>query len=172
MSRSKVIANEYTPSHDCDHLCQIWQESIQNCMCCRADTTRYAILWQFYCKVMAEWPWRYKSRSKVIMHNTPSHASDHLCLIWKESIENSRSFTADMACGMDGRMEWNQYTPPPPNSFGGGYNQSHISQGPTSWAPHVILPPLKFCWYFFLIQISAKHETRGPSQYKDAVLQV
>ena len=35
---------------------------------------------------MAEWPWRYSSRSKLIMHDTP-HASDHLCLISKESIQ-------------------------------------------------------------------------------------
>ena len=36
-------------------------------MCCWADMTRCAIFWQFYCKVMAEWPWRYMSKSKVII---------------------------------------------------------------------------------------------------------
>ena len=35
-----------------------------------------------------EWPWRYRSRSKVITCDTPSHASDHLYQIWKESIQN------------------------------------------------------------------------------------
>ena len=32
---------------------------------------------------MPEWPWRYRSRSKVIMRDTPSHASDLLCLYGK-----------------------------------------------------------------------------------------
>ena len=36
---------------------------------------------------------RYRSRSKVIARDTPSHASDHLCQIWKESIQNSRSYS-------------------------------------------------------------------------------
>ena len=36
--------------------------------------------------------WRYKSRSKVIICNTPAHTSDHLCKIWKEFIENCRFF--------------------------------------------------------------------------------
>ena len=40
----------------------------------------------------AKWPWRYRSRSKVIICNTPSHTSDHLYQIWKESIENCRFF--------------------------------------------------------------------------------
>ena len=30
-----------------------------------------------------ERPWRYKSRSKVVTSDTPSHASDHLYQIWK-----------------------------------------------------------------------------------------
>ena len=38
-------------------------------------------------QVMLEWLWRYRSRSKVIVHDTPSHASDHMCLICKESIQ-------------------------------------------------------------------------------------
>ena len=60
---------------------------------------------------MAEGPWRYRSRSKVVGRNTPSHASDHLCLIWKESIQKCRSYRADTECGTDGRTEWKQYTP-------------------------------------------------------------
>ena len=46
-----------------------------------------------------EWPWRYRSRSKVITCDTPSHhahASDHLYQIWKESIQNCRRYKADM----------------------------------------------------------------------------
>ena len=39
-----------------------------------------------------EWPWRYRSRSKVMTCNTPPHASDHLYQIWKESIQNCRRY--------------------------------------------------------------------------------
>ena len=49
--------------------------------CYRADTIF---------KAKAKWPWRYRSRSKVIICNTPSHTSDHLYYIWKESIKNCR----------------------------------------------------------------------------------
>ena len=35
------------------------------------------------------------SRSKVITCDTPSHASDHLYQIWKESIQNCRRYRAD-----------------------------------------------------------------------------
>ena len=53
------------------------------------------------------------------MCDTPSHGSDHLWLIWKESIQNCRCYGADTAAGTDGRTdgrtdrrtEWNQYTP-------------------------------------------------------------
>ena len=63
-----------TSSNDSHHLCQIWKESIQNCRRYRADTIF---------KAKAKWPWRYRSRSKVIICNTPPHTSDHLCQIWK-----------------------------------------------------------------------------------------
>ena len=39
MSRSKVITCD-TPSHAIDHLYQIWNESILNCRCYRADTKK------------------------------------------------------------------------------------------------------------------------------------
>ena len=39
------------------------------------------------------------------MRNTPSHTSDHLCLIWEESIQNSRSYRVDTECGKDGRTD-------------------------------------------------------------------
>ena len=41
-------------------------------------------------KVKAEWPWRYRSRSRVITCDTPSNAIDHLYQIWEESIKNCR----------------------------------------------------------------------------------
>ena len=68
-----------------------------------------------------------------MVHDTPSHGSDHLCLIWKESIHNCRWYRADTACGTDGRTdgqtdgrtEWNQYTPQQLRcGGGGGYNKS------------------------------------------------
>ena len=37
-----------------------------------------------------------------MVYDTPSHGSDHLCLIWKESIQNCRCYRADTACGTDG----------------------------------------------------------------------
>ena len=37
--------------------------------------------------------------------DTPSHGSDHLCLIWKETIHNCRWYRADTACGTDGRTD-------------------------------------------------------------------
>ena len=40
-----------------------------------------------------------------MVHDTPSHGSDHLCLIWKESIHNCRWYRADTACGTDGRTD-------------------------------------------------------------------
>ena len=62
-------------------------------------------------------------KSKVIVCDTPSYGSDHLWLIWKESIQNCRCYRADTAARTDGRTdgrmdrrtdrrtEWNQYTP-------------------------------------------------------------
>ena len=55
-------------------------------------------------KVKVEWPWRYKSRSKVITCDTPSHASDHLYQIWKESIQNCRRYRADTIFKV--KVEW------------------------------------------------------------------
>ena len=40
-------------------------------------------------------PKRYRSRSMVITCDTSSHAIDHLCQIWKESILNCRCYRAD-----------------------------------------------------------------------------
>ena len=76
-------SSQATPSYASDHLYQIWKESIKNCSCYRADTIF---------KAKAKWPWRYRSRSKVIICNTLSHTSDHLYQIWKESIKNCRFF--------------------------------------------------------------------------------
>ena len=39
------------------------------------------------------------------LHDTPSHASDHSCLIWKESIQNCRSYRVNTACKTDGQMD-------------------------------------------------------------------
>ena len=66
-------------------------------------------------------------RSKVTVCDTPSHSSDHLWLIWKESIQNCRCYRADTAGGTDGRTDgrtdrrtdWNQYTPQQLRCLGG-----------------------------------------------------
>ena len=43
-----------THIHASDHLCQIWKESIQNCVCCRADVTRLIYLSSFIAKSWAQ----------------------------------------------------------------------------------------------------------------------
>ena len=57
-------------------------------------------------KVKVEWPWRYRSRSKVITCDTPSHASDHLYQIWKESIQNCRCYRADTIFKVKAEWPW------------------------------------------------------------------
>ena len=53
-----------------------------------------------------EWPWRYRSRSKVITCDTPSHASNHLYQIWKESIQNYRRYRADRIFKFKAEWYW------------------------------------------------------------------
>ena len=53
-----------------------------------------------------EWPGRYRSRAKVITCDTPSHASDHLCQIWKESIRNCRCYRADTIFKAKAKWPW------------------------------------------------------------------
>ena len=98
-SKSKIIAPD-TPSHAIDHLCQIGKESIQNCTCCSQPEMMCLIL-AVLLQVMAECPWKFRSRSKAVASATPSHANDHLCQIRKESIQNCRSYRAE--CRMDGQ---------------------------------------------------------------------
>ena len=95
IQRSHITCD--TPSHASDHLYQIWKESIKNCRCYRADTIF---------KVKVEWPWRYRSNSKVITCDTPSHASDHLYQIWKESIKNCRCYRADTIFKAKAKWPW------------------------------------------------------------------
>ena len=53
---------------------------------------------------VTEWTRFSKSRSKVITCDTPSHASDHLYQIWKESIQNCRRYRADTVFKV--KVEW------------------------------------------------------------------
>ena len=53
-----------------------------------------------------EWPWIYRSRSKVITCNTPSHASNHLYQIWKESTQNYRRYRADTIFNVKAEWPW------------------------------------------------------------------
>ena len=57
-------------------------------------------------KVKVEWSWRYRSRSKVITYNTPSHASDHLFQIWKESIQNCKHYRVDTIFKVKNKWHW------------------------------------------------------------------
>ena len=92
----------YTPSHASDHLWQIWKESILICKHCRADTKSRAMLQQFDCKFMAEWPWRNMLRS---MRATPHTAVVIFCA--KYGIHPSwdcRRYKADTRD--NGRIGW------------------------------------------------------------------
>ena len=106
------------PSHFIDNLYQTWQESIQHWTCCRVDTTRCAISYQFYCKVRAQSPWKCRSRSTVVVCNTQPRTSDYLCQMWKESIHN-KLYRADTRAhhgrtyGPTDRQAGIQYTPLP-----------------------------------------------------------
>ena len=53
-----------------------------------------------------EWLWRYRSRSKVITCDTPSHASNHLYQIWKEYIQNYRRYRADTIFKVKAEWSW------------------------------------------------------------------
>ena len=95
-SRSEVIVCD-TPSHASDHLCQIWKEYIQKCMCYRVGMQDVPYFSSFIANFSAERPGRYRWSSNVIMCDTPTHASDHWCLIWKEFIHNCRIYRVDIA---------------------------------------------------------------------------
>ena len=72
------------------------------------------------------------------MRHPPPHGSNHLWLIWKESIQNCRCYKADTAGGTDGRMDgWTDGRTdgqtdgvkpiyPPTTSLFGGYNNTVI----------------------------------------------
>ena len=68
------------------------------------------------------------------MCDTPSHGSDHLWLIWKESIQNCRCYRADTAAGTDGRTDGQtdgqtdgvKPIYPPTTSLFGGYNKNTL----------------------------------------------
>ena len=49
---------------------------------------------------------RHRSRSKVITCDTPSHASNHLYQIWKESIQNYRRYRADTIFKVKAEWPW------------------------------------------------------------------
>ena len=95
------------------------------------DWTRHAGR-TYFSSFMPEWPWRYRSRSKVIVHNTTSHGSDQLYLIWKESIQNCTRYRADTACGTEGRTDGMKPIYPPTDTHrqlhcGGGIMKMHSS---------------------------------------------
>ena len=105
--------------------------------------------------------WRYWSMSKGIMHNTPTHVSEHLCLIWKESIKNVVITEQTLHAGqMDGQREWHQIDTPTPTSLCRGIiNYIPLILHQTTLLPGysfihqsigIILPPLSFI--FWLIQ--------------------
>ena len=65
-----------------------------------------------------EWPWRYRSRSKVITCNTPSHANNHLYQIWKNP---SRTIDATE------RTRFSRSRPNDPENIGQGQRSLHAT---------------------------------------------
>ena len=67
----------------------------------------------------------------VIVRATPSHASDLLCQIWKEYIQNCKRYKADTACVTDGQTdrhtEWVKpiYTTPQQLRYAGVHNNEY-----------------------------------------------
>ena len=106
---------------------------------------------------MAEWPWRYRSRSKVIVCDTPA---DHLCPIWKESIQKwRRHITERTRHGgwTDRRMDIQTdrvkpiYPSPPPlnnnNFIVQGYNDFSMSDwSKIHWIFHDFCIFTNFSW--------------------------
>ena len=143
-SRSKVAAHS-TTSHASDHLCHIGKESFQNCTCSRVDTTRCAIFSQFYCKIMAEWPLRYWSRSKSL------HPAHPLMLVivcdkyWKNPSRNIG--VADLTRNAGQTDGWSETNIPPPTLCVAGITRT--TRTPVFWG----YPPLPhdYPYYWFIL---------------------
>ena len=66
-------------SHASNHLCQIWKESIQNCICYRADMTQCAIFQQFILQSHCH-------MTLKIYANVKSHCAWHVLLCFWLSV--------------------------------------------------------------------------------------
>ena len=96
----------------CFQLCD-WLFQLEQLECLRSeDTPRRLMITHTIdsCWIPSqnkvEWPCRYRSRSKIITCNTPSHASYHLYQIWKESIQNYRRYRADTIFKVKAEWPW------------------------------------------------------------------
>ena len=73
------------------------------------------------------------------MHDIPSHPSDYLCLVWKKSIQNCKSYKADMKCGTDGQtdgqMDGMKTINPTPTNF----VAIRYKKGPKIWSPGAMI---------------------------------
>ena len=93
------------------------------------------------------------------MCDTPSHGSDRLWLIWKESIQNCRCYRADTAGGTDRRTdgrtdrrtEWNQYTPQQLRCSGG------ITRTTTAFWGYP-LPPHDYPYHWVILDPKSKKD--------------
>ena len=56
------------------------------------------VFWSDYRNITVEWPWRYRSKSKIVIHDTPSHSSVHVCQIWNESTKTFRFWHISQIC--------------------------------------------------------------------------
>ena len=134
-SRSKVTMRD-TPSHASGHLCLIWKDMESPSRTVDVtERTRHA-RWTYLSSYIAKScmnDLEDTGQGQRSLCATPPHASDHLCLIWIESIQNCRYHrvvTAGRTDGetegqTDGRTDWNQYSPTT-TSLCGGYKKVHL----------------------------------------------
>ena len=86
-SQSKVVSCD-TPSYANDHLCLIWKNPFRTV--CAVEQTRQDVpyLSSFIAKSWLKDFEDIGQGKRSLCATSPSLASDHLCLIWKESIQN------------------------------------------------------------------------------------
>ena len=122
----------HTLSYASIHLSQIWKESIQSFMCCRAHTTRCAIYVGSF--IAKSW----LNDLEDIGQGQGSLCATHpLCLTWKESIQICSCYRADT----DGRTDERAAGAKPIHTYKQNNNNNNNSNNddPVHWS-HMASP--------------------------------
>ena len=82
---------------------------------------------------------------KIYVKVRGQYANDHLCLRWKESMENCRSGHKMWDRQTDGRTEWNQYT----------HQQLRCAGGILTYLGETVMPVR--CVIFLLVSLKTWH---------------